>query len=280
MIELLVVIAIIAILASILLPALASAKLKAKRIQCVNNFHQLYIGIVMYAGDNSDYYPITSVGTVNNLSAGIFNNVAGEHYTRYVWGGTAFQQVPLGITAGTGGQNLGLVYGGGYIADGRAMWCPSFSGLTGTGGGPIALSIDAYSTTPPGYMCCDSGGIVRSTVLFNPLLHFVDMTSITGGSGDNIARLIQKSSDAKQRRLFAMDYVEANPGPGMPFTINTMPHYPGKGWDVLFTDGSAKFVFSKNAFKAATVSLITDETHTSHFWYNIIFTSLENDEVH
>lgn len=80
LIELLVVIAIIAILASMLLPALSRAKQKGQGVACINHLKQLTTAAVIYAGDFRDYWPLNNPG---NDSLNLANPPAG--YLPRVW---------------------------------------------------------------------------------------------------------------------------------------------------------------------------------------------------
>src|SRR6476620_2158143 len=63
LIELLVVIAIIAVLASLLLPALASAKARAQRLTCTSQMKQLGLGMELFKTDHEGRYPPTAYST-------------------------------------------------------------------------------------------------------------------------------------------------------------------------------------------------------------------------
>jgi prepilin-type N-terminal cleavage/methylation domain-containing protein len=93
LIELLVVIAIIAILAAMMLPALAGAKERAKRVACKNSMRQLMVALHLYADDSEqrlpsgasekgpldDHLPVLSTNTYNGIQRYLGNNPQNFH---------------------------------------------------------------------------------------------------------------------------------------------------------------------------------------------------------
>jgi prepilin-type N-terminal cleavage/methylation domain-containing protein len=72
LLELLVVIAVLAILAALLFPALAKAKVSTKEAVCVNNLKQINYGVRMYADDSGDRLPLVGIPRVGADGDGVW----------------------------------------------------------------------------------------------------------------------------------------------------------------------------------------------------------------
>ena len=171
LIELLVVIAIIAILAAMLLPALSSAKERAKRAACVSNMHQIGAAFSMYTGDYNDYVPpskYTNGSTIGTDAAydAYENNLPGD----------------AGFNPASDSFGLGRLFDARTAPTGKMFYCLSGTDLKGLGTAAVYKSertYEHYSKGPRGwpYWLTDDNGVVDTTTRVRTGYSYVPQSS-------------------------------------------------------------------------------------------------------
>jgi prepilin-type N-terminal cleavage/methylation domain-containing protein len=124
LIELLVVISIIALLVSILLPALAGARDQARQLMCGTQLRSMYLGTSLYADDNKGSIPNAMVGNPEYTFKADPQHGQQSSYFTYI----AFRYDGTFVNPATGRAypiNLGHLYESGLIESPQMFYCPS-----------------------------------------------------------------------------------------------------------------------------------------------------------
>ena len=221
-----------------LLPALASAKDKAKRAQCVNNMRQLGLGYTMYATDNQDKFPVTQAG------ANPVNVINGGYYTRWLtYVSAATAQVKLTPDYPTTWTDFGTLFPSKIAGDGGIFYCPALNDKGSPLGSLYYSPLLSTSSASGDYNNC------RGSYICNP--HVVN--PVAGGNAGNL-RKYSKSSLITGRVMFGMDFIDNtqfdSSGNVLINGVN-FAHSRSKGWNVLFSDDSVIFKNDQNAAKTA-----------------------------
>lgn len=233
LIELLVVIAIIAVLAAMLLPALSSAKERAKRAACSNHLKQLGIAIVLYSNDNNDKIP-TAQWTDTSTA------YVDDAYNLY-----------QGTIDTAGARNLGFLWETKSLGNPRVFYCLSGTGVkAGSDSFLIERTYEAYLDAAGHWPVFNGNNRVRAGYSYFPQSTSKTLSSrtVAGKQPFNPPGFATKASDLSGRYAIASDLI---------YRLDMITHRSGvkKGlaMNVLFGDMHVKTQADKTFFDQTTL---------------------------
>ncbi|MBC7784660.1 MAG: type II secretion system protein [Burkholderiales bacterium] len=272
LVELLVVIGIIAVLISILLPALSKAQAQAKSLKCQSNLRQLVLASIMYAGDNKGALPRRMRGTYLDPAGGAYQSYYSPHLTYFPT--DQFGRCGMGLLINLPGPTAGP---GAYVTNPRPNYVTKITLFCPTTVAPTFQPDDQLQqekTWPDQLPPTVTGGNPRSSYSWLP--HWRWATKTASGPQEVWAK---KLADWPQYKCLIIDILH-DPGQVSHKDVRNN----SATWNLGFKDGHVSSVKSKlvySEFKKRFGTNIANGTNswndTNHFGISDLINILETE---